>query len=106
MAVLIFGPKGNLVPIVIYIILEALSYAIVLPRKDSLLVLSVRPEERARTVALMTSFTIAFSSPFGYFSGFLSSVDRRLPFAFSLVLYLLALLISFRIKEPENAESA
>ena len=51
--------------------------------------------------------TIALSSPFGYLTGWLSSLDRRLPFVFNLVLFLAAMLVIGRIQEPpaEHAEA-
>ena len=48
--------------------------------------------------------TIALSSPFGYFAGWLSSLDRRLPFVFTLVLFAVAMLVISRIQEPQLDE--
>ena len=48
--------------------------------------------------------TIALSSPFGYLAGWLSSVDRRLPFAFTLVLFVIAMLVICRVQEPQVEE--
>ena len=56
------------------------------PRKDALIQLNINPQERARINALIMASTIAFSSPFGYLAGWLSSLDRRLPFVFMLAL--------------------
>ena len=50
--------------------------------------------------------TIALSSPFGYLAGWLSSVDRRLPFVFMLVLFITAMLIIGRIQEPQVEETS
>jgi len=50
--------------------------------------------------------TIALSSPFGYLAGWLSSLDRRLPFVFSFVLFLVAMLVISRIQEPSMEEEA
>lgn len=48
--------------------------------------------------------TIALSSPFGYLAGWLSSIDRRLPFVFTLLLFVTAMLIVSRIQEPQVRE--
>ena len=75
-----------------------------MPRKDALLQLNINPGERARINALIMSFTIAFASPFGYFAGWLSSIDRRLPFVFTFTIYIIAILIVGRIRDPEFAD--
>ena len=72
--------------------------------KDALLQLNLDPQERARLNALIMASTVALSSPFGYLAGLLSSVDRRLPFAFSLVLFLAAMLVVCPVQEPRVEE--
>lgn len=101
---LIFSPRGRLFPVALFILLEATAFALVVPRKDSMLAMNVEPRERARTLALMTAFMIAFSSPFGYLCGVLSSVDRRLPFVLSALLYFIAIFVMARFqgREPET----
>lgn len=105
-ALLIFSPKGRILPVALYILLEAVANALVMPRKDAMLAMNVDPAERARIVALMTAFMIAFASPFGYLAGFLSSVDRRLPFVFSAVLFMLAIVVMSRFRERTPQEPA
>ena len=102
---LIFSPPGRLLPVALFILLEATAFALVIPRKDSMLAMNVEPKERARILALMTAFMIAFSSPFGYLAGLLSSVDRRLPFVLSAALYFIAIFViaRFQGKGPEDS---
>ncbi|MNW17679.1 hypothetical protein D3C71_2169480 [compost metagenome] len=50
------------------------------------------------------AFTIAFASPFGYLAGWLSSMDRRLPFLFVFAIFVVAIVIVGRIRDPEFAE--
>ena len=85
----------------VYVFVVAVAGSLVMPRKDALIQLNINAEERARINALIMSFTIAFSSPFGYFAGWLSSIDRRLPFMFSFALFLVAIIIVGRIRDPE-----
>jgi MFS family permease len=92
-ALLIFTPKGKIWPLVLFILLEATANALVMPRKDTMVAMNVDPAERARIVALLTAFTIAFSSPFGYIAGLLSGMDRRLPFFMSATLYAAAIVV-------------
>ena len=101
---LIFTPGGNVLFITIYVFAAAVAGGLVLPRKDTLLQLNIHPQERARINALITSFTIVFASPFGYFAGWLSSIDRRLPFVFTFVLFVAAIVIVGRIRDPEFSQ--
>lgn len=100
-ALLILAPAGNLLFMILYCFLGAVAGALIGPRKDALLQLNIDPQERARINALIIAFTIAFSSPFGYLAGWLSSLDRRLPFAFMIVLFLAAMVMVGRIRDPE-----
>ncbi len=101
---LILTPIGSIPLLIVYVFVGAVAGALVMPRKDALLQLNINPEERARINALIMSFTIAFASPFGYLAGWLSSIDRRLPFAFIFVLFVIAIIVVGRIRDPEFAE--
>lgn len=101
---LILAPIGSMSLIVIYVFVAAVASALVVPRKDALLQLNINPKERARINALIMSFTIAFASPFGYFAGWLSSIDRRLPFVFTFTIFIVAIIIVGNIRDPEFAK--
>ena len=101
---LIFSPADNLGFVLVYVFAAAVAAALVNPRKDALLQLNINPQERARLNALIMASTIALSSPFGYLAGWLSSIDRRLPFVFTLLLFVTAMLIVSRIQEPQVRE--
>jgi MFS family permease len=103
---LILAPIGSMPCIIIYVFCAAVASALVMPRKDALLQLNINPEERARINALIMSFTIAFASPFGYFAGWLSSIDRRLPFVFTFTIYIVAFIIVGRIRDPEFTKAS
>ena len=98
---LVLSPEGNLPCVVLYVFMWAVAAALINPRKDALLQLNINPQERARINALIMASTIALASPFGYFSGWLSSLDRRLPFIFMFLLFVTAMVIIGRIQEPE-----
>lgn len=102
---LVMSPEGNLPCVVVYVFMGAVAAALINPRKDALLQLNINPQERARINALIMASTIAFASPFGYFSGWLSSLDRRLPFIFMFLLFVAAMVIIGRIQEPEFNEA-
>lgn len=91
---LITPDKGYLI-IVISIILEATSISLISPLLDSLQVLMVDPQERARIIAILYVIVIGFTSPFGWIAGNLSSIDRKLPFVMNLVLLLCGILLTY-----------
>lgn len=97
---LLQAPVGNIICLIVYVFAGAVASALIGPRKDALLQLNINPQERARINALIMAFTIAFSSPFGYFAGWLSSLDRRLPFVLMLVLFIMAIIIVGHLREP------
>lgn len=98
---LILTPKERISLVILYVIVTAVANALVMPRKDTLLQLNINPRERARINALIMSFTIAFATPFGYLAGWLSSFDRRLPFVFTLSIFIIAIFIIGSIRDPE-----
>lgn len=102
---LTFAPIGSIPVIIAYVFISAVASALIAPRKDALLQLNINPKERARINALIMASTIAFSSPFGYFAGWLSSIDRRLPFVFTFVILIAAIIIIGRIRDPEFADN-
>ena len=99
---LIFMPFGYLGLVAIYVFLLAVANALVEPRRGALLQLYLDSDERARMNALIVTFTIAFTVPFGYFAGLLSSIDRRLPFVMALILFIIAALVVGKIKDPQG----
>lgn len=104
--VLIFSPSGHLGFVLLYVFLGAVASALVGPRKEALLQLNLDPQERARLNALIMASTVALTSPFGYLTGWLSSIDRRLPFAFACLLFIAAMLVIRTIQEPSVQEQS
>lgn len=104
--VLIFSPADSLLFVLLYVFVAAVAAALVNPRKDALLQLNLTSQERARLNALIMASAIALSSSFGYLAGWLSSLDRRLPFVFTLLLFVAAILVVCRIQEPQVEEKS
>ena len=98
-------PPSHIIGVVIYTLLEAVACGLFMPRKEAMLSLSVNPFERARIVSLMTTAMLLFTSPFGYLAGYLSSIDRRLPFVLNIALYLIMIVIVARFEEPVFGDS-
>ena len=85
--ILLSAPPENLVWLLIYVICEAFAFALVMPQKDSLMVIFVDPYERARIVSLIYVAMIGISAPFGWIAGELSQRNRQLPFMLNMLLY-------------------
>lgn len=81
-----------------YILLDALAFALVWPRRNSLLVLNVDPHERARIFGLIYALMIAAASPFGWIAGWLSELNRALPFVLNVILYVICALALYKSK--------
>ena len=70
-----------------YTVLEACAHGLVMPRKDSIVALFIEEDERARINSVMTMAVLAINIPFGYLSGYLSDMDRRLPFILNAIIF-------------------
>jgi len=96
-AALIFVNKesfaASLATALAFVFLEACAFSLVMPRKDAIVALFVQPGERARIVSVMMFVTLAISIPFGYLVGWLSDMDRRLPFLLNLVIFAVSFVI-------------
>lgn len=97
---LLLMPAEQLWLIALYVLMLAIAGALTEPRRGALLQLYLDKKERARLNALIVTFTIAFTAPFGFLMGMLSTLGARLPFVLSLSLFLVALVIVGRINEP------
>ncbi len=75
--------------LIVYILFEAFGFSLLIPRKESLFVLFVEPKERARTMSLITVLMLGVTAPFGWLVGFLSEINRMLPFALNIILFIL-----------------
>lgn len=90
---LLLARKEALWPLGIYIACESLGQALLFPRKDSLITVSINPEERSRILSLIHVFTVGVSMPFGTIGGLLSSAGRQLPFVAALLVYFCCVLL-------------
>lgn len=90
---LIFTPERMLELVFLYMFLEACSLACIVPRKESLNALFVDKQERSRVSGLLYVMMIAVSAPFGWLIGFLSSVNRILPFLFNILIFVISFVV-------------
>ena len=91
--VLIISPPGNLFVPFIYVLIEACAFCLVIPRRDSIVALLIEDDERARISSIFNSLVLFVSIPFGYLAGWLSDIDRRLPFGLDILLFIVAFIV-------------
>lgn len=99
--------KFSLVGLGAYILLEAVAFAFVSPRKDALLTLFVDKHDRSRIFGMIFVITLGCTSPFGSFIGSLSDSNREYPFFLAIglcaVCALLVLLVRTGSREGDSA---
>lgn len=91
---LIVTPEKGYLVLIISIFLEACSLSLISPLLDSMQVIMVDPQERARLIAMLYVVVMALSTPFGWIAGVLSGIDHRLPFAMNIVLLAIGILLT------------
>ena len=101
---LLASPDENLIWLSIYIVMEASAGALFLPRLDTQAVHAVKPKERARIYGSFDVIAFALAAPFGILAGYLSDLDRRLPFALNILLFVLMIYFVMSKHEPHYAE--
>ncbi len=106
--VLITMPEGNYGLLFLSVLIEAFSLAMFKPLMESLIVISIRPEERARINAIMSIVVIVLSSPFGWIAGQLSEINRTLPFILNISFFVLGtglVALAWRLQDQEKIPS-
>ncbi len=96
--ILLIAPASNIWFIMLYTILEAMAYAIVVPRRDALMAFYVEIKERSRIYAIFNAGMIAISAPFGVIIGKLFAVNRMYPFVLNILLFVIAAGLIMRVK--------
>jgi Major Facilitator Superfamily. len=89
------------------IIFEELGGSMLFTLRESLVAINADPEERSNILAILQTIVMLVSVPFGYIGGFLSDIDRTLPFVLTIVLLLVGILATFLHyrRNPRTAES-
>ena len=89
--ILVTMPAGNYWLLLVSVLIEAISFAIYSPLMDSLVIISIAPDERARINAILSSVVILLTSPFGWIAGHLSEANRIFPFILNIFLFLVGI---------------
>ncbi|NLY52392.1 MAG: MFS transporter [Firmicutes bacterium] len=95
-AVLISAPVLGYGFLLVNIVLEACSLALLQPFMDTLVVISVDPVERARIVSILHVSMLLLSTPFGWLAGNAAELDHRLPFVINIALLILGFILVLR----------
>ena len=80
--------------------------AIFRPLVDSLVIISIDKEERARINAILAVVALSLASPFGWIAGQLSEINRILPFILNMGLLLIGavlVILAWRVTNPKIA---
>jgi MFS family permease len=93
--ILVLVPEKSIGLLVISIVLDAFSVAMVSPQVDKLSIVTVDPDERARIMSILFMGTLIVSSPFGWIAGSLSSIDKAYPFYLNIGFYAAGLILTF-----------
>ena len=88
-ALLVFMPPHSVPLLVTSVVLEAGALALVSPMTESLLAVAMESHERARISAMVYVALVVLTSPFGWIAGQLSAIDRSLPFALNMGLFVI-----------------
>ena len=84
---LILMPAASLWPLLFCIFLESCAHGLIWPRRDSIQALFIDPQERARLNSVLATIVLLLTIPFGYLSGWMSTLDARLPFVLIIAIF-------------------
>jgi len=101
--ILALSPAHSYLFVIVSTLLDAAAVAIITPFKETLVVDSVDPHERAGIMGIFNVSMLLIASPFGWLAGIMSERSRYLPFYFLMVLavagIILVYLVAARKKE-------
>ncbi len=88
-ALLVFMPPQTIPLLMISVALEGGGAALLNPMLESLLAMALESHERARLSAMVYVVLILVTLPFGWIAGQISAIDRSLPFALNMSLFVI-----------------
>jgi len=97
--VLIPEPAGAAMPstyalLAVCLVLDAFGASILFMLAESLVALHVDVHERSRVMAIQRTCVMLVTAPFGWIAGWLSGIDRTLPFVLTAALLVLGLIVT------------
>jgi Na+/melibiose symporter-like transporter len=85
--ILLVAPYQSWLMIALYTLVEACAVPLLMPRLGALVANAIEPKERARIRGLFNAAILAVVSPFAMLAGWLSEMNRRLPFMLNIGLF-------------------
>ena len=86
------------------LLLDAFGAGILFMLAESLVALHVDRQERSRVMAIQRTCVMLITAPFGWISGWLSSMDRTWPFILTSALLLLGVVVTSRLWVTTHSE--
>ncbi len=99
---LITIPAQGYALLMVSILLEACSTAVVSPLVDQMTVRTVDPKERARIQSILYMGIILLTSPFGWIGGVLSQANKNLPFILNIGLFVVGGVLAYLAGEASQ----
>jgi MFS family permease len=93
--ILLIAPSNNWPWIAAYVFIEACGVALLIPRLGALVANAIEPKERARIRGLFNAAILALVSPLAFLAGYLSDMNRRLPFILNIILFAAMLAVTW-----------
>jgi MFS family permease len=105
---LVLIPPHSVPLLLTSVALEAVGWALANPMVEAMLAMAMESHERARISAIVYMTLLVLTSPFGWIAGQLSAIDRSLPFALNLVVFVLGMGLVWVIdrRQPLSTEAA
>jgi MFS family permease len=102
---LISIPERGYLLLLVSVLLETCSYAVLGTQLDRMIVVTVDAKERARIVAILLLIQISLTSPFGWIAGQLSAINRNLPFMLNVVIFVIGAWVVYRAARLPQIQS-
>jgi MFS family permease len=99
---LITIPEQGYALLMVSILLEACSTAVVSPLVDQMTVRTVDPKERARIQSILYMGIILLTSPFGWIGGMLSQSNKNFPFILNIGLFVVGGVLAYLAGEASR----
>lgn len=99
-------PQGAYGLVMGYVVLEAIALSVLSPLTNSLQMMSVDADERARMLGWFYAMTMLVTAPFGVFAGWLSEMNRMLPFILTSVMLLVTLTVGMKLASDVEQKHA
>jgi MFS family permease len=79
--------------LIVSVIFDACSLAMVNVQVDRMFAVNVNEAERARIISITLMVVVLITSPFGWIAGRMSEINRVLPFLFNILLFAIAMVL-------------